>query len=49
MHVVPARLMVVDNLLCQLVSVIGNFSDVVVAWVTCSVPDDHPKALGLAS
>ena len=49
MEVTPARLMVVDNLLCQLVSVIGNFSDVVVARVTCSVPDDHPKALRLAS
>ena len=49
MEVTPARLMIGDNLLCQLVSAIGNFFDVVVAWVTCSVSDDHPKALGMAS
>lgn len=49
MEVTPARLMVGDNLLCQLVAVVGDFSDGVVARVTCSVSDDHPKALWLAS
>ena len=46
---VPARLMVVDNLLRQLASIVCNFYDVIAAGVTGSVPNDHPDALGLAS
>ena len=41
--------MIGNNLLCQLGAVISNFYDVVIARVACSVPDDHPKTLGLAS
>ena len=49
LEVIPSRLMIGNNLLCQFGAVINNIYDVVIARVACSVPDDHPKTLGLAS